>query len=130
MEGKEVRQNSTPETPALFEGRGFNHNQVSFLNAYSCWPHNKKACEKAGIHRTNPWKWRKEDEAFDAAFEEAEMIGIQAVRDIGVDMAEEQNVTSVYRLLEAHDRRFRQKHDVEVTGRVEHVVKRIQWEEK
>lgn len=103
-------------------------NQRIYLRAFADCCHHGRASKAAKVHRITSWKWRKDSELFAAAYEVARTVGVQSVEDGGVEMCSDPETFSSQvwgRIMEANDPRYRQKRDVQHSGSVEHVVRRV-----
>ncbi len=92
-----------------------------FLEKLAKTPIVEVACKQSGLPRTTYYRWRKEDEAFAAACDEA----IETSSDLINDMAEsqlisaikEKNLTAIMYWLRHHHRTYRTR--IEVDAKIE-----------
>lgn len=102
--------------------------QRAYLHSFAGNCHHGQASKAANRTRITTWQWRKDSPVFAAAYEVARTVGIQSVEDGGVGMCQSPETFSSQvwgRIMEANDPRYRQKRDVQHSGSVEHVVRRV-----
>ncbi len=101
--------------------------QRVYLSALARTCHHGQSAERAKVSRITAWRWRAE-EPFASAYQIAREVGIGSVEDGGVEMCSDPATFSSQvwgRIMEANDPRYRQKRDVQHSGSVEHVVRRV-----
>lgn len=89
------------------------------------------ACEKTGIARATYYRWRKDDEKFAAAADEAIHEGERIINDMAesqlISAIRDKNMTAIIFWLKSHHPLYANK--VEVTGRIKHEYKLSDEEE-
>lgn len=101
--------------------------QRAYLACLAKTCHHGESSGRAGVSRITAWRWRS-DPKFLAAYEVARTVGIGSVEDGGVAMCSNPETFSSQvwgRIMEANDPRYRQKRDLNLSGSVETVTKRI-----
>lgn len=89
------------------------------------------ACEKTAIARATYYRWRKDDEKFAAAADEAIHEGERIINDMAesqlISAIRDKNMTAIIFWLKSHHPLYANK--VEVTGRIKHEYKLSDEEE-
>lgn len=90
------------------------------------------ACEKMGIARATYYRWRKADEEFAKACDEALREGSSLVNDMAesqlLGAIRDRNMTAIIFWLKHHHHQYRTK--VELTGKLEHINKPLTSEQQ
>ncbi len=79
------------------------------------------ACERADIGRTTYYRWRREDEKFKKAADEAMLDGEEMINDLSesqlITLIKEKNFSAIQLWLRQHHPKYRTK--VELTAKIE-----------
>ena len=121
---------SEKEEPRLWDHIR-NPRQRAFLASYSLNARANRAAAAAGVHFTTPYYWRKNDEEFEKAWNEARRIAGHSFEEMaslqGEDGGAAQLIVMLKGLLpEIH----RERYDHKMSGKVETEVKHVTLEDE
>lgn len=98
-----------------------------FLEKLAKTPIVEVACKQAGLPRTTYYRWRKEDEAFAVACNEAIATSSDLINDMAesqlISAIKEKNLTAIMYWLRHHHRAYRTR--IEVDARIEAIQQEL-----